>query len=195
MFRPAQVVLKSQILAGGRGLGTFTNGLKGGVHICKAEEAPELAKKMLGATLVTKQVRGGGWLCSHFRTYPSNVLEWFSSINMVTRMQAFLRTKRVQPGEGLCSGGGLDSYRGGWRQERGVERAKVWCGRLVLCRTGRAAGAWAGGLPTAAAAAASQAGGRGGGREGGRMGRQLPQQAWHACTAEGPRPQWAHVAL
>eukprot|EP00887_Chlorella_sp_A99_P004443 scaffold30.g4443.t1 len=49
------VVLKSQILAGGRGLGTFKNGLKGGVHIIKAEEAPALAKKMLGETLVTKQ--------------------------------------------------------------------------------------------------------------------------------------------
>lgn len=30
-----EVVLKSQVLAGGRGLGTFTNGLKGGVHIVK----------------------------------------------------------------------------------------------------------------------------------------------------------------
>lgn len=58
-----QVVLKSQILAGGRGLGSFTNGLKGGVHICKAEEAPALAAKMLGATLVTKQV---GQACIYF---------------------------------------------------------------------------------------------------------------------------------
>ena len=31
-----EVVLKSQVLAGGRGLGTFTSGLKGGVHIVKA---------------------------------------------------------------------------------------------------------------------------------------------------------------
>ncbi len=50
-----QVVVKAQILAGGRGLGKFTNGLQGGVHIVKASEAPELAKKMLGGTLVTKQ--------------------------------------------------------------------------------------------------------------------------------------------
>jgi len=49
------IVLKSQILAGGRGLGTFTNGLKGGVHIVKASEAPMLSTKMLGGTLVTKQ--------------------------------------------------------------------------------------------------------------------------------------------
>jgi succinyl-CoA synthetase beta subunit len=31
-----EVVLKAQILAGGRGLGSFTNGLKGGVHVVKA---------------------------------------------------------------------------------------------------------------------------------------------------------------
>lgn len=49
------IVLKSQILAGGRGLGTFTNGLKGGVHVVSVEEAPSLAAKMLGGTLVTKQ--------------------------------------------------------------------------------------------------------------------------------------------
>lgn len=50
-----EVVIKAQILAGGRGLGHFTNGLKGGVHIVKAAKALELAKQMLGGTLVTKQ--------------------------------------------------------------------------------------------------------------------------------------------
>jgi succinyl-CoA synthetase beta subunit len=54
------VVVKSQILAGGRGLGSFTNGLKGGVHILPAAQAPELAKKMLGGTLVTKQTGPAG---------------------------------------------------------------------------------------------------------------------------------------
>ncbi len=34
-----EVVLKSQVLAGGRGLGTFTSGLKGGVHIVKARNS------------------------------------------------------------------------------------------------------------------------------------------------------------
>lgn len=38
-----QVVVKSQILAGGRGLGTFKSGLKGGVHIVKTEEVEDLA--------------------------------------------------------------------------------------------------------------------------------------------------------
>eukprot|EP00249_Psilotum_nudum_P036690 c8401_g1_i1 orf=228-1544(+) len=50
-----QLVVKSQILAGGRGLGTFKNGFKGGVHIVKAEEVETVAEKMLGQILVTKQ--------------------------------------------------------------------------------------------------------------------------------------------
>lgn len=50
-----EVVVKSQILAGGRGLGTFASGLQGGVHVAKATDAPALAEKMLGGTLITKQ--------------------------------------------------------------------------------------------------------------------------------------------
>jgi succinyl-CoA synthetase beta subunit len=55
-----EVVVKSQVLAGGRGLGRFTNGLQGGVHICSAAEAPALAARMLGGTLVTKQTGAKG---------------------------------------------------------------------------------------------------------------------------------------
>jgi len=52
-----EIVIKSQILAGGRGLGTFTNGLQGGVHIIPSDAATvsDYASKMLGGTLVTKQ--------------------------------------------------------------------------------------------------------------------------------------------
>lgn len=42
-FILVKVVVKSQVLAGGRGLGTFKNGLKGGVHIVKADQAADLA--------------------------------------------------------------------------------------------------------------------------------------------------------
>ncbi|XP_064987944.1 succinate--CoA ligase [ADP-forming] subunit beta, mitochondrial-like isoform X1 [Musa acuminata AAA Group] len=38
-----EFVVKSQILAGGRGLGTFKSGLKGGVHIVKTEEVADIA--------------------------------------------------------------------------------------------------------------------------------------------------------
>ncbi|KAL1499940.1 hypothetical protein AB1Y20_012621 [Prymnesium parvum] len=50
-----EVVIKSQILAGGRGLGTFSNGFKGGVHVIKSSQVAEYADKMLGGTLITKQ--------------------------------------------------------------------------------------------------------------------------------------------
>lgn len=50
-----EVVIKSQILAGGRGLGKFKSGLQGGVHIIKTEEVKDYAEKMIGQTLVTKQ--------------------------------------------------------------------------------------------------------------------------------------------
>lgn len=51
-----EFVVKAQILAGGRGKGTFSNGFKGGVHLCNtAEEAGELAEKMLTFNLITKQ--------------------------------------------------------------------------------------------------------------------------------------------
>jgi succinyl-CoA synthetase beta subunit len=55
------LVVKAQIHAGGRGKGTFTNGFKGGVHVCKSpSEARELAAKMLGQTLVTHQTGPAG---------------------------------------------------------------------------------------------------------------------------------------
>ena len=39
-----EIVIKSQILAGGRGLGTFTNGLQGGVHVIKTSEVEECVR-------------------------------------------------------------------------------------------------------------------------------------------------------
>ena len=53
-----EVVIKSQVLAGGRGLGTFTSGMVGGVHIIKSADVEEYASQMLGSTLVTLQTDG-----------------------------------------------------------------------------------------------------------------------------------------
>ena len=54
-------MVKSQIHAGGRGKGTFTDGFKGGVKFCKTKaEAREIAGKMLGNTLVTAQTGPAG---------------------------------------------------------------------------------------------------------------------------------------
>jgi succinyl-CoA synthetase beta subunit len=57
----SNLVVKAQIHAGGRGKGTFANGFKGGVHVCKSpKEAREIAAKMLGQTLVTHQTGPAG---------------------------------------------------------------------------------------------------------------------------------------
>jgi len=54
-------VVKAQVLAGGRGKGTFTNGFKGGVHVCSSpKEVRTLAEKMLQHNLVTKQTGAKG---------------------------------------------------------------------------------------------------------------------------------------
>jgi succinyl-CoA synthetase beta subunit len=59
------VVVKSQIHAGGRGKGAFTSGFKGGVKLVNsAEEVYQVAKAMLGNTLVTKQTGPDGRVVS-----------------------------------------------------------------------------------------------------------------------------------
>ncbi|KAG1681701.1 Succinate--CoA ligase [GDP-forming] subunit beta, mitochondrial [Nymphon striatum] len=56
-----EYVIKAQILAGGRGKGTFSNGMQGGVKLTKdAEEVAPLVEKMLGHKLKTKQTTGDG---------------------------------------------------------------------------------------------------------------------------------------
>lgn len=54
------IVVKAQIHAGGRGKGTFVDGLKGGVKFVPRAEAMDTATKMLGNTLVTKQTGPAG---------------------------------------------------------------------------------------------------------------------------------------
>jgi len=60
-LKSKELVIKAQILAGGRGKGVFSNGFKGGVHLCNTpEEAGKLAEKMLGNNLITKQTAAEG---------------------------------------------------------------------------------------------------------------------------------------
>ncbi len=52
------------MLAGGRGKGTFSNGFQGGVHLVKSDEQVfEMAQKMLGHRLRTKQTGPEGKIC------------------------------------------------------------------------------------------------------------------------------------
>jgi len=56
-----EYVIKAQVLAGGRGKGTFDNGFKGGVHLTKdPAKVPGLCTSMIGNKLITKQTPPGG---------------------------------------------------------------------------------------------------------------------------------------
>ncbi|GMM32576.1 succinate--CoA ligase (GDP-forming) subunit beta [Martiniozyma asiatica (nom. inval.)] len=56
-----KLVIKAQALTGGRGKGHFDNGLQSGVRMIEtAEEAKELAEKMIGHKLITKQTGAAG---------------------------------------------------------------------------------------------------------------------------------------
>lgn len=56
-----ELVIKAQILAGGRGKGTFSSGFQGGVHLTKdSDDVPAMCKNMLGYNLVTKQTTKDG---------------------------------------------------------------------------------------------------------------------------------------
>lgn len=59
------LVIKAQVLAGGRGKGTFDNGLKGGVRVIYSPtEAKMFAEQMIGHKLVTKQTGAAGRMCN-----------------------------------------------------------------------------------------------------------------------------------
>lgn len=58
-------VIKAMVLTGGRGLGHFSNGFKGGVHLCnKPGDVKKFASQMLGQNLITKQTTSEGLPCS-----------------------------------------------------------------------------------------------------------------------------------
>ncbi|CDW57478.1 succinyl coenzyme A ligase (ADP forming) subunit beta [Trichuris trichiura] len=78
-------VLKALVPTGGRGLGVFENGLKGGVQlVCSHEEAHKLAKRMLGYKLVTKQTGAKGILCEKLLVAQRHFLrrEYYFSITL-----------------------------------------------------------------------------------------------------------------
>lgn len=60
-FKVNEYVVKAQILAGGRGLGHFDNGFKGGVHITDdPNKVFNIVDKMVGNKLITKQTPKDG---------------------------------------------------------------------------------------------------------------------------------------
>ncbi|XP_051877030.1 succinate--CoA ligase [ADP-forming] subunit beta, mitochondrial-like [Pristis pectinata] len=79
------VVVKAQVLAGGRGKGEFEGGLKGGVKIVYSpEEVRDITSRMIGKKLVTKQTGEKGRICNKVficeRRYPRR--EYYFAITM-----------------------------------------------------------------------------------------------------------------
>ncbi|KAE8299067.1 Succinate--CoA ligase [ADP-forming] subunit beta, mitochondrial [Larimichthys crocea] len=84
------VVVKAQVLAGGRGKGTFEGGLKGGVKIVYSpEEARDISSQMIGRKLYTKQTGEAGRICNQVficeRRYPRR--EYYFAITMERSFQ------------------------------------------------------------------------------------------------------------
>jgi len=95
-----EVVIKAQILAGGRGLGSFAYGFQGGVHVIKKEQVKEYADKMLGGTLITKQSGPAG--------KPVNTLLLAKKMNLVAEKYFAIMLDRSTMGPLIiaCSEGG-----------------------------------------------------------------------------------------
>ncbi|KAK6164275.1 hypothetical protein DH2020_001139 [Rehmannia glutinosa] len=93
----SEVVVKSQILAGGRGLGTFKSGLKGGVHIVKADQVEDIAGKMLGQILVTKQTGPQGKVVSKLElelpVYGHRIMKSFLLASFILQITVYLAEK------------------------------------------------------------------------------------------------------
>lgn len=82
------LVLKAQVLAGGRGKGAFKNGFKGGVRLVfSPEEAEQTAGKMIDQVLVTKQTGAAGRICNKVmvaeRKFPRR--EFYFAVMMMER--------------------------------------------------------------------------------------------------------------
>jgi len=85
------VVIKAQVLAGGRGKGSFSSGMKGGVKMAfTPEEAENYSKNMLGHRLYTKQTGREGKPCNEVmvceRLYPRR--EFYFAITLERAFQA-----------------------------------------------------------------------------------------------------------
>lgn len=85
-------IVKAQVLAGGRGKGHFTSGLQGGVQIAYSpDEVKDLAEKMIGNKLITKQTGEEGLICNKVliveRRYPRR--EFYFAITMERGLSKF----------------------------------------------------------------------------------------------------------
>ena len=92
------LVVKAQVLAGGRGKGTLDSGVVGGVQTASSpEEVRDLAQKMIGRRLVTRQTGAAGRPCNsvgpHHPSpcrFASETGQRFMWLNGCTRARTFI---------------------------------------------------------------------------------------------------------
>lgn len=97
-------VVKAQILAGGRGKGTFKDGFQSGVHVCAdAATAVATAKKMLNNVLITKQTGPAGLPVKRLF-----VTETIPNIKQEMYVALMLDRKLAKPLLVACAEGGVN---------------------------------------------------------------------------------------
>ncbi|EGD80888.1 succinyl-CoA ligase subunit beta [Salpingoeca rosetta] len=100
----SKVVLKAQVLAGGRGKGVFDNGFSGGVHVLDNDESKvrEIASQMIGHNLITKQTGKEG--------RPCNMIQVVEAVNVQKEFYLALLLDRAAMGPVMIgsSQGGMD---------------------------------------------------------------------------------------
>ena len=84
------LIVKSQVLAGGRGKGHFKEtGFKGGVKVCDSpEEVEQMAAEMLGNTLITAQTGDDGQKVASVTFFFQIFFTIFFSIPILKRKNA-----------------------------------------------------------------------------------------------------------
>ena len=90
----------NRFLRGGRGLGHFSDGLQGGVHIVPSGEAQDVGEKMLGQLLITKQTGAAG--------KPVNTVLVAQKMKLINEMYFAILLDRASAGPMViaCSEGG-----------------------------------------------------------------------------------------
>uniref|UniRef100_A0A2K5QEV0 ATP-grasp domain-containing protein n=1 Tax=Cebus imitator TaxID=2715852 RepID=A0A2K5QEV0_CEBIM len=120
------VVIKAQVLAGGRGKGTFESGLREGVKIVFSPEAAKAVSfRMIGKKLFTKQTGEKGRICNQVvvceRKYPKR--QYYLAITME---RSFQGSVLIGSSHGVNLGGR------GYSELRSHRCALTWVTRVKL---------------------------------------------------------------
>ncbi|SGY67876.1 BQ5605_C004g02820 [Microbotryum silenes-dioicae] len=99
-FGADKLVIKAQVLAGGRGKGHFDgkDGLKGGVQMVDSpEQAQKFAAQMIGHKLITKQTGAAGRACNAVSSRSCTSCLWLNTYSSSVLTPQVMLAERRQP--------------------------------------------------------------------------------------------------